>query len=186
MLPFFCCLYCKPINSNQKSLIMKKLAITLLVAISATTFSKAQTQKGTWLLGGGFALSSSSTPGGSSLTVFQLNPNIGYFVSDDWAIGAELALVSSDGSSVYAFGPYARGYFGKSTSGKVFVQAGIGFGGSSDGGSSTSFLGSFGYAFFLNKNIAFEVAASIGAGNGVTTIGTGVGLQIHFKSGEKK
>jgi hypothetical protein len=154
---------------------MKKI-FCIVVALAALSFSAlAQTEKKTLMLGGSIAFQSSE---GSS--VFIANPNIGYFLGDNVAVGAELNLITSEGTTFWGVGPYLRGYFGKSTNGKFFLQAGFSFAGG-EGDSNTAFSGKAGYALFLNKSIALEMAANILTQEGATLFGLGAGFQIHFK-----
>lgn len=160
---------------------MKKL-LTLTAVIVLAIAANAQTEKSNWLLGGGIGFSSTSVSGGGSSSIFSLSPNAGYFFTDNFAGGAMLEVISGGGNTVWSAAPFVRGYFGKSTSGKPFAQVGVGFGGASGGGStSTSFLGKAGYAFFLNKSVALELAANYTSQSGASVFGIGAGFQIHFK-----
>lgn len=79
-------------------------------------------------------------------------------------------------------GPYVRGYFGGSDRGKLFAQLGVEIAGISGiGGSNTAFTPRAGYAVFLNRSIALEVAARLITGQGSTIFGAGAGFQIHLK-----
>ena len=74
--------------------------------------------RGSFFIGGsGVGFSTSPSDGESN---FGLNPNIGYFVSDQWAVGASLILSafrSELGNQTFStttlgFSPFARYYFG--------------------------------------------------------------------------
>ncbi len=160
---------------------MKKLIMLCLLA-SLGFAANAQTEKSTFMLGGGTSFSSTSISGAGSTSVFTLNPNVGYFFTDNYAAGLNFALTSiGGGGSAWALAPYLRGYFTDNTSGKPFAQVGVGFGGSSGvSGTSTAFQAKGGYALFLNKSIALELAAELQTQTGVTIFGVGAGLQIHF------
>ncbi|HEX6915940.1 MAG TPA: hypothetical protein VF145_11905 [Chitinophagaceae bacterium] len=155
---------------------MKKLLFACVLLMAATAV-KAQTEKGNVMIGGSIQFQSSE---GS--TIFMADPNVGFFFANNFAAGAQLTLISGEGTTIWGIGPYVRGYFGKSMKGKVFAQAGASFAGISDGGGSTSaFQGKLGYAYFLNKNVAMEFAANFMAGEGSTVFGMGIGFQIHLK-----
>lgn len=161
-------------SSHQNNQMKKLLCIVAAVATCIITAS-AQTEKKTLMLGGSLSFQSSE---GSS--VFIANPNIGYFLDDNVALGAELNLVTNEGSTFWGIGPYLRGYFGKSDNGKFFLQAGINFAGG-EGESATAFSGKGGYAVFLNSSIALEIATNIITQEGATIWGLGAGFQIHFR-----
>jgi hypothetical protein len=155
---------------------MKKLLFILLIPVFGLK-ANAQTEKGGIMVGGSIQFQSSE---GES--IFAADPNIGFFLANNIAAGAQLQLVSNDGTTFWGIGPYLRGYIGKSAKGKPFAQAGVNFAGVSDGGgSSTAFQGKLGYAAFLTRNVALEIAGNILAGEGATLVGLGIGFQIHLK-----
>ncbi|MBX2930716.1 MAG: outer membrane beta-barrel protein [Chitinophagaceae bacterium] len=160
---------------------MKKVFITAIIAVISIT-ANAQTEKSTFLLGGGLSFTSTSfTGGGGSTSVFTLNPNVGYFFMKNYAIGGQLLLNSGGGNTAWSLGPLIRGYFTDNTKGKPFAQAGIGFGGASGGGNtSITFQLMGGYALFLNKSIAAEFTGNFQTVKGATIFGFGAGFQIHF------
>jgi opacity protein-like surface antigen len=137
----------------------------------------AQTEKGTFLLGGDISF---QTSGGAS--VFAATPNVGVFAWNNVALGAQLAILASDGYSAWAIGPFVRGYFAGSEKGKFFGQFGINVGGSDDADTEVGFGLGAGYAVFLNKSVALEFGASYNKTGDIDGIfGLGVGFQIHFK-----
>jgi len=154
---------------------MKKLLV-LFVMMSAATISKAQIEKGTILLGGGAAFTSAE--GESS---FFINPNVGFFVVNRIAVGVNASLFTAGGSTTWSFGPFGRYYFGNNESGKPF--GGLGFGLSGFDGGDTNFgVGlTAGYAIFLNRSIALELAAHYDRISDFDQLSIGAGFQIHFK-----
>ncbi len=171
---------------------MKKVLLLSVVAlVSATSFS--QTAKGTWMLGGSAGFESEKANGATaSTTTIHVNPNLGYFIGENFAIGANIGLWSVEkvGSS-FNFGPMARYYFtdmGKSA--KLFAHAGMNFGSYTPTGGSaattTSWMIAAGPAFFLNKNIALETTLNYssskakGATGSDNSFGLNVGFQIHL------
>ncbi len=150
----------------------------MIVAVGLSiAMVSAQTEKGTYLLGGG---ASFQTSDGNS--AFTLSPNVGYFFINNFAAGLRLSVYATDGYHAYTVGPFARYYFGTSTSGKFFGQAGINVGGAKNTDSEVGVGVGVGYALFLNKSIALETAAyydKTGHSKGLFTLG--VGFQIHLR-----
>jgi len=160
---------------------MKKLFFTIF-AITFYGASFAQFSQGNFLIGGSTNLSAGFTTskvksGGttttnSKTTSFSLQPQAGYFVIDNLAVGAGLNIRTStekdDGSSdkssesQFSLNPSVRYYFDK-----LYGQASIAFGTAkskdTQGATTTetkytvggwSLLG--GYAFFLSDAISLE------------------------------
>jgi hypothetical protein len=110
---------------------MKKIFMTL-VAVFAAMSMNAQVY-----IGGSFAFeawSSQKLAGDKSETVFKLLPEIGYNLTDEWAIGTVIGYESDkfkgvDGVSESAFtiAPYARYTFSKLGKVNLFVDGGVGF-----------------------------------------------------------
>ena len=68
---------------------MKKLLLTLTAVTALAFASQAQTEQGKVIVGGGIGFSSNEVKdSGSKTTSFNIQPNVGYFVSDNIAIGA--------------------------------------------------------------------------------------------------
>ena len=173
---------------------MKKIVFgALLIALSFVT--QAQTQKGTWLLGGGAGYSSTSTGDVKESTV-ALSPNLGYFLADNLSVGAS-AIISSvkpdggDATTTLAIGPAVRYYFAPLGShAKLFANGSFGVGsvteGSADPVNVTAWSLSAGPAIFLNKSIALELAVGYSSAkvkdavDATNTLGVSVGFQIHF------
>jgi hypothetical protein len=156
---------------------MKRTSTLLIISlVIGTTQLCAQTERGTLMLGGNASLQATD-----DVSVFIFNPNVGVFVANNFAVGLQASIVSSEGSSAWALGPYGRYYFGKNEKGKLFGQGTISLSGSD--GSDPSFGGGLtgGYAFFLNKSIALEVAASYFRIDDSGLFVLGAGFQIHFK-----
>jgi hypothetical protein len=166
---------------------MKKVLFTMALAL-ATSAAFAQFSKGRILAGGSIGFSSETVKSefdGNESTIgkqtdITFTPQAGFFVMDNLAVGAGIALESStfkpdggDGkqtTSEFTFNPFARYYFGPG----VFGQATVGFGSAKeeeDTGSTTTEtkasvfrwnLG-LGYAIFLNDNVAIEPVIGYGS-----------------------
>ncbi len=161
---------------------MKKLFFVFSVLAISFTSAEAQTEKGTFLLGGSVSFQTSN-----AVSVFSLNPDFGLFIVDNLAVGASANVLTSSGSTSYAIGPFIRPYFGKEEKGKFFAQGSLLVGGASYSGSSSTSVGfglGLGYALFLNQSVALEVKAEyqkLGAGSANGVFGLGAGFQIHYK-----
>jgi hypothetical protein len=88
---------------------MKRILLTL--ALSATlVITNAQTEKGDWMVGGGFRLNTSDNN-----TEITLNPNAGAFIINNLALGGnfELSYVKRGDDKITGFGigPFVRYYF---------------------------------------------------------------------------
>jgi outer membrane protein len=146
---------------------MKK-TILVAIALFAFGFANAQTEEGTWTIGGstslGFSSSSSklkSGVGGDSfdgpkVTNFNIKPSVGYFVVENLQLGLALGYDTKKVTSKSIFDsrtskatqnqfsliPQATYYFGKSNV-KPFLNAGVGYGslsGSDEATTSDGFI----------------------------------------------
>jgi opacity protein-like surface antigen len=156
----------------------------------SSEFIHAQTTKGTWLLGGNASFQSIDEE-----SVFTLNPNLGYFVADRFAVGLNAGFTKFNELTTLSLGPYLKGYFLTSERGSLFAAAGFDYTNISLPGSN-SFSGTgynigAGYAVFLNSSIALELGAkysrlgssddNVISGDSSTGIfSMNVGFQIHF------
>ena len=91
---------------------MKKLFIVLF-AIMMATAAHAQ-----FYAGGSLGFSSN---GNSKSSVFSFQPEVGYVINDQFAVGATLELTAFTGGNTIGFAPYARYNFLKI--GKVSIFA---------------------------------------------------------------
>lgn len=166
---------------------MKKFTI-LVIAMCATLGAYAQYNQGRMLVGGslGFSAQTQKTKfdGNSQTdgkwTSFSLEPQFGYFVIDNLAVGASLDLGLSkwndqdDSDNDYSstsieFTPTVRYYLPQN----IFFQGQVGFGTSKDkygsGNvdedkySNLSWALAVGYAYFLNDNVAVEPMVGYGS-----------------------
>lgn len=67
---------------------MQKKILVFLFLIVCLSSTYAQTEKGTWMLGGTGAITNNEISQGSTFT-FNLSPRVGYFVTPNWAIGVQ-------------------------------------------------------------------------------------------------
>ena len=123
------------------------LFAVLCTALLATQFCFAQGQKqfatqGVTELGGDFTFVS-VTPvvngvSGNNVTVVSLNPTIGYFVSDNWEVGADpfgLTFISGGGGSQVSLLFFGAYNFKTESAGFPFVEGLLGYTSESDGSS---------------------------------------------------
>lgn len=157
----------------------------LLSILSVPSFG--QTGKGKILIGTGSNLGFTSTSSrwksdsgsgdNGSSSSFGLSPKIGYFITDQVALGAEFQFLysasknsSKSHSVIYGLGPFARYYYGNEKL-KPFLGAGLGFGGDSyksTSGNNTikanysifNFNLEGGLAYFLNDKVSADLGIS--------------------------
>lgn len=139
--------------------------------------------QGAWMVGGSASFSSTKLKDANeSSTEFILNPNLGYFIADDLAIGLGLTLDSDspaigESTTNFALGPFIRFYFVDA----IFAQAGLGLG-LGDLEYTDIDLG-IGYSWFLNNSVAIEprlfykIHGEDGDANDANTFGLSVGIQ---------
>ena len=111
---------------------MKKFFVLFLVAMATLTVAKAQVYVGGTV---GFA-SSKADSDASTETSFKIMPEVGYNLSDKWAIGTTLGY--ADGSinlaglnfgdaKLFTIAPYVRYTFFKSNLVNLFLDGGVGY-----------------------------------------------------------
>jgi len=144
---------------------MKKHVFTLL-AIFMTGAVFAQTEQGSWLVGGNLNLNTAKNN-----TSVGIVPNAGYFFANNFAAGAGFDFQYNDYSSGsttgFGIGPFVRYYFGTSNT-RPLVAAQWSYTSTKlkidDPESSTTLNGSNffiggGLAGFINRNVALEALA---------------------------
>jgi hypothetical protein len=171
---------------------MKKTFL-LISFLGTAILTHAQISKGSWMVGGTAAYSS-TMEGDIHNTILDVSPRVGYFLMKNLAVGVNVAFnqTSDDGESYSTViaGPYARYYFlANNEKVKLFANANA-FLGTEDEGKGSSNLTGFGVAaganYFLNKFIALE--ASLGYYSTQAkiesvkdnTIGLNFGFQLFF------
>src|SRR5688572_6190569 len=108
---------------------MKITTLALFALILTCSYLQAQTTKGNMMVGGtlSFTKETPQDDGDTQYSSAVFYPSFGYFVSDNLAVGASLAIVSEtskntnskDVYSAFGFGPFARYY--KFTSNENFA-----------------------------------------------------------------
>ena len=88
---------------------MKKILLSL-VLVSAFMVANAQTEKGDWMVGGGFRLNTSDNN-----TEIALTPNAGIFIINNLALGGNLGFTYAKAGdakvTTFGIGPFVRYYF---------------------------------------------------------------------------
>lgn len=129
---------------------MKKLFLTF--ALCAFGIVNAQTEKGSWVVGGSTTIGFNSVGtkikadgesyDGPKVSTFNFTPSVGYFVMDKLAIGLDLGYTSITSkytddyyreeekvtNSVFSILPTATYYFNSGTKVLPYLGAGIGYG----------------------------------------------------------
>jgi hypothetical protein len=153
--------------------IMKKVLL-LAVFIVGTLTAEAQTQTGNLMLGGALEFRSTSRQAADNSSSFTLSPSVGYFMSDNFALGLSVGFeTNSTGTgsdktvnNSFGLGPFARYYVFTSNSqfgffGQAALTFGTGASGLADGpkvnSSYLSFALSPGAAYFFNEHWALEL-----------------------------
>jgi len=157
---------------------MKKI---ILAAIAVMGFSFANAQTGGFSKGDAFisgALSVNSTKEGDSKSNnFIVEPRVGYFVTENVAIGAKLGFgthkVNDDKTNDFTVGAFGRYYFTPASQFSVYGQAGVDFTNSKSGDYKENEIGAnvgLGLSYFLSNHFAIE-ATWLGVGYSVNNNG---------------
>jgi Outer membrane protein beta-barrel domain len=145
---------------------MKKILLSIVAVTVMATVVNAQTEKGDWMVGGNIVI---STPTGNSQ--FAIQPSAGYFVANNFVVGADVSLnfakVGDVKTSAITAGPFARYYINiKNSAFKPFFHAEYNLGNvvtTIPTSKTTNTTGKFflgaGGAFFINSNVALEAVA---------------------------
>ena len=133
-----------------------KVTLAVVTFLCCSQLVSAQTVgQGAWMVGGaaGFSSFKFKDADASTTTIF-LQPNLGYFIADDLAIGLNISLVSQsfDGNSNTSFGlgPFVRYY----VTDPIYITVGADL--ELDEGGGTTIGAGVGYSWFLNDGLAIE------------------------------
>lgn len=132
------------------------------------------------MFGGSANFHQSKSPGSSGASSYlYINPQIGYFVADNLAIGTWFGINSFGSSSSWSVSPFVRYYLKN-----FYGQASFGFN-KSGTYNSIAIGGDVGYAIFLNDNVALEPAIYFSQGfyegsNSGYSYGMKLGFQIYL------
>lgn len=143
---------------------MKKVILTA-IAVLGFAFANAQTggfAKGDAFISGALTVGSTKT-GDAKASGFEIEPKVGYFVSENIAIGAKLGFgsnkIGDDKTNAFTAGAFGRYYFTPASQFSVFGQAGLDFTNSKSGDFKTNQIGTnvgLGLSYFLSNHFAIE------------------------------
>ncbi|QIL38073.1 porin family protein [Pedobacter sp. HDW13] len=162
---------------------MKKLLLSLVAVAGLAFGAKAQTEKGKFILGGNVGFNSTKVEGAAKSDIdFSVIPSVGYFVSNNFAIGTGVGYTYSKTVSgavpnqigAFQVSPFGRYYVGLSEQFKFFGQLSVpmAFGtvkavdANGDTGAKVGTTTSIGvnvapgFAFFPTKRIGIEVSVN--------------------------
>lgn len=117
---------------------MKKLFFTLAIMLGLTTVVNAQDTGKLWV-GGSVGVTTSKVKDGDSFTNYNIIPEVGYMISDNWGLGIKLGYAHSEYTSDlvgvtgrlksdgFTVNPFARYSFLKGNIGGLFVDGGVGY-----------------------------------------------------------
>lgn len=102
---------------------MKNLFLTLTAVTALSLAANAQTEKGKFIVGGQVGFETSKTKDiDNKATGFSINPTVGYFVADNWAVGTgigyewskkENGATSTFKTDAFKVAPFVRNYVGE-------------------------------------------------------------------------
>lgn len=143
---------------------MKKIILTA-IAVLGFTFANAQTggfAKGDAFISGALTVGSVKT-GDDKTTTFEIEPKVGYFVTENIAIGGKLGYKSiKDLSDAFKVGAFGRYYLAPASQFSVFGQAGLDYSNIKDKvtDAKANEFGvnvGLGLSYFLSNHFAIEV-----------------------------
>ncbi|MGV8815886.1 MAG: hypothetical protein ACOH2D_17435 [Gelidibacter sp.] len=216
-------LNCEEVRRSPSKNLKNAMLMTFVMVFGAVGISNAQLSKGDYMIGTdlGSGITSTASNGlfgfnfglnkGAGFNV-GLAPKVGYFVSDNFLIGAVVNLgytksAKSEGASEatlygiqalsrYYVSPGEKGIDNLLKNGRFFLEANAGFAGVNvkDGPTTNGFAFGFGpgYAYFITDSVALETSVKYNGlvGGGNTTyqhsLGLTVGLQVHLPTSQAK
>lgn len=102
---------------------MKNLFLTLTAVTALSLAANAQTEKGKFIVGGQVSFETSKTKDiDNKATGFSINPTVGYFVADNWAVGTgigygwskqENGTAPTLKTDAFKVAPFVRNYVGE-------------------------------------------------------------------------
>lgn len=159
---------------------MKKIVLAA-IAVLSFTFGNAQTgkfAKGDTFISGALNVVSEKT-GDDKSNGFVIEPKVGYFVTENIAIGAKLGFgsvkINDDKANAFTAGAFGRYYFTPASQFSVYGQAGLDFTNTKvkPGDYKESEIGAnigLGLSYFLSNHFAIE-ATWLGLGYSVNNNG---------------
>jgi Outer membrane protein beta-barrel domain len=134
---------------------------TCALAVLCIYGAAAQTEKGNWMVGGNINLAIVSDN-----SEVGLNPQGGYFIINNFAIGATVTMeynkIGENSTTTFGAGPFSRFYFGTKNvrpfaHGELnFVSVKLKVPSTTNTENGNNYFLAGGLAFFLNENVALE------------------------------
>lgn len=177
---------------------MKKILLSL-VLINFLSASKAQINKGNWLVGGSGTISRQQEELLSSdvkTTSIELAPNLGYFIVDKFSLGLKpgFGYMNSktnsfhDQTTSWAVGPFARYYFlPVENRTNLFAETAYQYSSSSKRDPHDLLLFSGGPVIYFNSSVGLELTGnykifrSHHTETSSKTFFVAIGLQVHLE-----
>jgi hypothetical protein len=178
---------------------MKKIILLVLIAFAFSNKANCQITKGNWLIGGNANFSMQDQKLNNSdytSRYFNIDPDIGYLISDKFAAGIRGSLYHSSDkapntqkskATLLGLGPFVRYYF-LPTDNRVNFLADAGYQYSTDFKKNhhNDFKFSTGPVIFFNSSVGLELTINYDILNNeiatAKTFSFAVGFQIHFKN----
>lgn len=214
---------CRVAKTTKGKSLKNAILMTAIMILGVVGISNAQLAKGDYMIGTdlGSGITSTASNGLFGFN-FGLNedagfnvglaPKVGYFVSDNFMLGAVVNLgytkaakdVGASESTLYGIQALSRYYLSPGEkgvdnllkNGRFFLEANAGFAGVNvkDGPTTNGFAYGVGpgYAYFITDNVALETSVKYNGlvGGGNTTyqhsLGLNLGLQIHLPTSQVK
>jgi len=113
---------------------MKKVLLSLIAVAGLAFTTQAQTEKGIFLVGGNVELNTSKNDGANKTDLnFSIVPSVGYFFSDNFAVGTGIGYqyaksytaLASGQASAFVVQPFLRGYKGINDQFKFYAQLSV-------------------------------------------------------------
>ena len=113
---------------------MKKILLSLAIVFGCTTMVSAQ-DVGKFWVGGSVGLKTSKVKDGERLTNYNIVPELGYVLNDNWGVGIKLGYQHDEytnkgikeKSNGFMVNPFARYSFLKGDIGGLFIDGGVGY-----------------------------------------------------------
>ncbi len=181
---------------------MKKTILLILIASAFFNHANCQITKGNWMVGGNVSFSnlqnSSTASAQFKQTNYEINPLIGYFLEDRFAIGLSPSFTHSivnpgNTNTVLSIGPFVRYYFLNTENiFNLFAESSYTYGsingkGQGKGQHLNTFSFSGGPVIYFNSSVGLEfiVAYSstkvVGFSGNNSKLKLGIGFQIHLE-----
>lgn len=155
-----------------------KIYLIALALLTVSLVGKAQIEKGSYLLGGqAFADISFAENNSGYLSV---DPNTGYFLSNNWCVGLSLPFVYISETLYWGFSPFGRYYMNKHEDRSLFFSASINasqFIESANSAGKSALNAGVGYTWLMNDSFGFEAESILTSDISLLLV---FGFQVYF------